>query len=157
MERRDFLRLGLNAGLGLGAGAGLALAGAKPLRAANAGAHPESPFKPRDLYEKDRSFTDFARGLQGRRVTFRGFMAPPLKADAGFFVLTQRPMAVCPFCESEAEWPDDILAVYTKRPRIDVTAFNVKIEARGRLEIGSYRDAQTGFLSLVRLMGATYG
>ena len=67
------------------------------------------------------SFSDLAQELAGERVAVQGFMAPPLKAEAHFFVLTKTPMAVCPFCETEADWPDDILAVYTKRV-IDVVA-----------------------------------
>lgn len=112
--------------------------------------------KPRDLYEKGGAFTERARALDGQRVRFEGFMAPPLKADADFFVMTQRPMAVCPFCESEAEWPDDILAVYIRR-QLDVHPFNVRIEATGRLELGRFVDPETGFLSMVRVVDATYG
>src|SRR5690606_11950304 len=57
----------------------------------------------RELYEKDMSFTPFALENAGRRVAIEGFMAPPLKADSNFYVLTNIPMAVCPFCSSEAE------------------------------------------------------
>ena len=42
----------------------------------------------------------------------RGFMAPPLKAEAKFFVLTEIPMSICPFCSSDADWPDNIVVVY---------------------------------------------
>lgn len=38
-------------------------------------------------------------GAQGARLVVRGFMAPPLEVDASFFALTDRPPAVCPFCE----------------------------------------------------------
>ena len=72
-----------------------------------------------------------------------------------FFVLTKRPMAVCPFCETSADWPEDILAVYLKR-NLDVVAYNVPIVARGTLEIGDYRDPDTGFLSRVRLTDASF-
>lgn len=114
------------------------------------------PMKIRELYGQLNESGTGADALLGQRITLEGFMAPPLKADAQFFVLTKMPMAVCPFCETEAEWPRDILAVYTKRT-LNVIPFNVKIEARGVLETGSYRDPETGFLSLVRLMDATYG
>ncbi|WP_102107837.1 hypothetical protein [Oceaniglobus roseus] len=127
-----------------------ALAAPALLRAA------EGPLKIRDLYARDRSLSDLAQSLVGERATFAGFMAPPLKADSSFFVLTQRPMAVCPFCETSAEWPDDIIAVYTKRT-VEVTPFNVGIEVRGVLEAGGYKDPDTGFWSLVRLTDATYG
>ncbi|UMA63459.1 hypothetical protein LVO79_10360 [Roseivivax marinus] len=118
-------------------------------------AEPEGPLKIRELYEKTGDMSQLALGLEGERVSFEGYMAPPLKADAQFFVLTKRPMAVCPFCESSAEWPSDILAVYTKRV-IDVIPFNVGIESRGVLEIGEYKDPETGFVSMVRLTDATY-
>jgi hypothetical protein len=115
----------------------------------------DGPLRMRDLYEKDLSFSGLAKSLEGERVTIAGFMAPPLKAESTFFVLTKRPMAVCPFCEDEAEWPDDILAVHTKRI-LDVIPFNVRIETRGVLELGTQKDPQTGFVSRVRLVDATY-
>ena len=107
-----------------------------------------------DLYERDMSFTPLARSSEGERVAFNGFMAPPLKAGSNFFVLTKRPMSVCPFCETSAEWPDDIMAVYTKRP-FQAIAYNWPIEARGVLRLDEYRDPETGFLSRARLEDAT--
>jgi hypothetical protein len=109
----------------------------------------------RDLYNKDGSFSDFALENEGERVAVQGFMAPPLKADSTFFVLTKRPMSVCPFCETSADWPDDILAIYTKRV-YRVEPFNVRLVTRGTLEIGEYRDPETGFLSLVRLADSVF-
>lgn len=131
---------------------GLVLAAPALIRPALAA---DTPVKLRDLYNKDRSFSDRARELEGQRITVPGFMAPPLKADSRFFVLTKMPMSFCPFCETEAEWPDDILAVYTKRV-VEVVAFNVNIETRGVLELGAYKDPDTGFLSMVRLADASY-
>ena len=125
------------------------------LRAADLSADPDAPIKLRDLYDRDMSFSDLAESLAGRRVTVDGFMAPPLKAESRFFVLTKMPMSVCPFCETEAEWPDDILAIYTKRI-VDVVPYNVKILTHGVLELGTYRDADTGFLSRIRLNDAIY-
>jgi hypothetical protein len=116
----------------------------------------DAPIKMRDLYDKDLSFSDLATSLEGQRIVVDGFMAPPLKADASFFVLTKKPMAVCPFCETSADWPDDILAVYTKRT-VDVTPFNVRIVVTGVLELGDWKDPDTGFLSRVRLTDAKYG
>lgn len=110
----------------------------------------------RDLYTPDMNFSDLAQSLSGDRIRVDGFMAPPLRADARFFVLTKRPMAVCPFCETEAEWPDDILAIYTKRVLRPVS-FNRPIYAEGVLELGSFRDPELGFLSRVRLNDAIYG
>ncbi|PTW60683.1 hypothetical protein C8N35_104311 [Breoghania corrubedonensis] len=109
----------------------------------------------RDLYNKDLSFSPYAKAHEGRTVAVRGYMAPPLKAQAKFFVLTSRPMAVCPFCESEAEWPDDILVVYTD-DIIDVVPFNVPIEVEGGLELGTYTDTQIGFVSRVRITSGSF-
>jgi hypothetical protein len=113
------------------------------------------PVALRDFYMRDGSLSDFAREAEGTRVTVDGFMAPPLKAEANFFVLTKIPMSVCPFCSSAAEWPDDILAVYTKRT-VDVVPYDRRIETRGILELGEYKDPETGFVSLLRLADSTY-
>lgn len=109
----------------------------------------------RELYEKDMSFTDFAVTHQGRQVEIFGYMAPPLKAESDFFVLTNKPMSICPFCESEAAWPDDIVAVYAS-DIITATPFNVGIVVKGELELGTYRDEDFGFVSRVRLVEASY-
>lgn len=114
-----------------------------------------APIKLRDLYNRDRSFSDLALSREGQRVVVEGFMAPPLKAEADFFVLTKMPMAVCPFCEPETEWPDNILAVYTRRT-VEVLPFNVLLHATGALQLGPYTDPATGFWSMVRLGGARY-
>ena len=82
-------------------------------------------------------------------------MAPPLKADSSFFVLTKRPMAVCPFCEGEADWPDDILAIYTQRT-IEVVHFTRPLWVTGELALGNHKDADTGFFSKLRLIDARY-
>ena len=116
----------------------------------------EDALRMRDLYEKNLDFSALARDLEGRRVRVEGFMAPPLDPGLPFFVLTKRPMAVCPFCESEADWPDDILAVYTKRA-LEPVSFNRRIEVEGRLELGGHEDPDIGFVSRVRLRDATYG
>ncbi|MBE9638305.1 hypothetical protein [Salipiger mangrovisoli] len=132
----------------------LASALAAPCLAAPAAA---DLLKVRDLYQvKGRGLSDLAQQSVGQRLEIEGFMAPPLKAESRFFVLTKMPMAVCPFCETEAEWPNDIIAVYTKRI-VDVTPFNVKITTSGVLEVGAYTDPDTGFVSLLRLVDATYG
>lgn len=115
----------------------------------------DAPMKLRDLYNKDLSFSDQALAAEGNRVTIAGFMAPPLKADSVFFVLTKMPMAVCPFCEPGMPWPDDILAVYAKRV-VDVIPFNVPITVTGVLELGDAVDPELGFFSKVRLVDATF-
>jgi len=111
--------------------------------------------KIRDLYERVDEFSDRARASKGERIRIQGFMAPPLKPDAQFFVLTSRPMAVCPFCESEADWPNDIVLVKLERQQ-DWVYFNVPIVVDGVLELGVEVDDDTGFVSLVRLVDAQY-
>ncbi len=93
--------------------------------------------------------------LQGQRVRLRGFMAPPLKAEADFFVLTKEPVSLCPFCQSDADWPDDILVVHLSSNQ-EFVQNNTTIEVEGRLETGSRVDEKTGFLSRMRLMDARY-
>lgn len=113
----------------------------------------EEVIRLRDLYNRDMSFSDIALANQGARVTIAGFMAPPLKAESNFFVLTKMPMSVCPFCEPGQTWPDDILAVYERRV-VDVIPFNVPILTRGILELGDYVDPELGFYSKVRIIEA---
>ncbi len=112
------------------------------------------PIKLRTLYDR-KTISDMANALNGSRIAVEGYMAPPLKAESSFFVLTRRPMSVCPFCETEAEWPNDIVAVYTKRI-VDVVPYNVKIVTTGTLELGAFKDPETGFVSMVRLMDASF-
>ncbi len=111
---------------------------------------------PRELFNRDGSFSDLALSMDGERIRLKGYMAPPLKANMAFFVLTQRPMAVCPFCEPDTEWPDDILPIYTKRV-VDPVYYTVGIEAEGILELGEFIEEETGFWSPIRLADATYG
>ena len=109
----------------------------------------------RDLYNKNMSFSDVALASEGQRIVVNGFMAPPLKAESTFFVLTKMPMAVCPFCEPGQTWSDDILPVYTRRV-VDPIPFNVPMQTTGILELGDYVDPDTGFFSVLRLVEATY-
>ena len=93
------------------------------------------------------------QSLTGRAVKILGFMAPPLKPDVTFFVLTRAPVALCPFCNSDADWPSDIVVVYPTRHEawsLDGTP----VAVAGTLEIGSRIDPQTGFVSLVRVVDA---
>ncbi|MEP9389355.1 hypothetical protein [Mesorhizobium sp. KR9-304] len=108
-----------------------------------------------DLYEKETVFSKLAESLNGADVEMTGFMAPPLKAESTFFVLTRMPMGVCPFCESAADWPSDIVVVYTEEP-ISVVPFNFPIRVSGRLELGVYKDEAMGFVSRVRLVDADF-
>lgn len=100
-------------------------------------------------------FSDRAKALAGQRATMSGFMAPPLKAEADFFVLTRDPLSMCPFCSSDAEWPPDVVVAYLKR-EAQPTAPNEVIEVTGTLELGSWTDPGTGFVSQARLRGAAF-
>lgn len=108
-----------------------------------------------ELYEAETKLTEKCQALSGKRVTMTGFMAPPLKAKAKFFVLTGVPMATCPFCETEAQWPDNIVLVLTDT-EITATPFNRPITVSGTLETGFEKDPETGFVSLIRLVDAEY-
>lgn len=127
-----------------------AAAGLAPL-----GARAEDRLELRSLYNEDLSYSDAALALDGQKVVVDGFMAPPLRAETNFFVLTKIPMSVCPLCQTEAEWPDDILAVYARR-HIRLVPYNWPIVAEGRLELGTHVDREFGFLSRVRLIDARY-
>ncbi|MFC3073779.1 hypothetical protein [Shinella pollutisoli] len=100
-------------------------------------------------------FSDKVKALAGKPVSMRGFMAPPLKAEANFFVLTEIPMALCPFCSSDADWPDNIVVVYLDSAQTFEQA-NGLIDVSGTLEVGSWRDPETGFVSLLRIVGAEF-
>lgn len=100
-------------------------------------------------------FSDKVSALRGKRVVIRGFMAPPLKAEANFFVLTREPVALCPFCSTDADWPDSIIVVFLSEKQRFVQN-NAVIEVEGVLETGSHTDEETGFVSQMRLKQATY-
>ncbi len=99
--------------------------------------------------------TDAARRLVGGPVTIRGFMAPPLKAESDFFVLTRYPMSSCPFCSNAADWPVDIVFVRLGHMADALTA-SYAIAVTGTLDIGMQADPATGFVSLVRVIDATW-
>ncbi|SEN58510.1 hypothetical protein SAMN04489859_101050 [Paracoccus alcaliphilus] len=139
MDRRDFLAV---------AGASLAMPslvradGATVLRFA-------------DLYVRGRQLTDAAAALEGQAVQMTGYMAPPLKPEIDFFVLTRRPMSVCPFCETEAEWPIDIVLAFSEKP-VEVVRYTDLIRVTGRFETGFDTDEETGFVSFLRLRDISY-
>ena len=82
-------------------------------------------------------------------------MAPPLKAESDFFVLTRFPMSICPFCSNAADWPIDIVVVKMSRtsPLIE-PAYAILVT--GTLEFGAQLDQETGFVSMVRLTEARW-
>lgn len=100
-------------------------------------------------------YSEKVKALTGQEVAMRGFMAPPLKAEAKFFVLTEIPMSICPFCSTDADWPDNIVVIYLEEAQTFEQA-NHLIEVEGRLEVGSWTDPETGFLSRLRIVGARF-
>lgn len=70
-------------------------------------------------------------------------------------MLTKMPMAMCPFCSSDADWPEDILVVYLSKRQTFVQN-NAMIKVTGVLEYGSWRDPETGFVSQLRLRNASF-
>lgn len=140
MNRRDFL-------------GAAALAGIGSLTTPALAATPSIKF--RELYIKGNDLTDKARGLEGQEVEMIGYMAPPLKSEIDFFVLTKLPMSTCPFCETEAQWPDDLVLALTSEP-VSVVRYTDLIKVKGRFETGFKKDAGTGFVSFVRLVDVSY-
>lgn len=99
-------------------------------------------------------FSDTLNSLNGSEVTMTGFMAPPLKPSINFFVLTETPMAVCPFCSTDADWPYNMVVVYVNGSA-DALPYDQEVTVTGTLDLGSYMDGDTGFVSQVRLLEAT--
>ncbi len=137
----------------------LGLIAGLPLFAAGSRAHAESPISFDELYGKvsvlGLEFSEKVKQLQGKEIAMRGFMAPPLKAEAQFFVLTEIPMSICPFCSTDSDWPDNIVVVYLGEKQT-FTQPSQTIEVRGKLEMGSWTDPETGFVSLLRIRQAEY-
>jgi len=100
-------------------------------------------------------FSERLRSLAGKAVKIRGFMAPPLRIEAEFFVLTREPTALCPFCSTDADWPSDIVVVRLAEASLPVS-WQAPIEVEGRLELGPAIDADTGFVSQIRVVDAVF-
>lgn len=126
-----------------------------PFAAPRAGLAAPVVLKFRDLYVKGRELQSATVALSGQAVVMTGYMAPPLKPEISFFVLTRLPMSTCPFCETEAQWPDDIVLALTDEPVAPVRYTDL-VRATGRFETGFEKDPDTGFLSYLRLRGTRY-
>ena len=101
------------------------------------------------------AFSESAQRLRGLPVRMTGYLAPPLKAEASFFVLCAQPVSICPFCQSDADWPQDIVVIHPVRGngwRFRSSA--ERVEVVGTLDLGSKLDPETGFVSQVRLLSA---
>lgn len=93
--------------------------------------------------------SDKLLSLDGQPVVIEGYMAPPLKAELDWFVLTRIQLAYCPFCSTAADWPDDIALIYLADSTIRPTERPMRLY--GTLEVGPSIDPETGMLSLVRI------
>ena len=93
------------------------------------------------------------KALAGSPVAITGFLAPPLKAESRFFVLTREPLAICPFCQSDADWPLDIVVV-TLRRAASMPPAGARLTVTGRLGLGGWTDPETGFVSQIRITDA---
>jgi hypothetical protein len=144
MDRRTFVRGMAATGAALGAASFAAPAFADT---------PSLRF--RDMYSRGKQLTEAAAALQGQRISMTGYMAPPLKPEIDFFVLTKLPMATCPFCNDAQDWPNDIVVSYSAEP-LQIVRFSNLIKVEGRFETGFETDPDTGFVSFVRLMDVTY-
>jgi hypothetical protein len=100
-------------------------------------------------------YSDGLLALRGKVMAITGYMAPPLKAESAFFVLTAQPLAICPFCQTDADWPDDIVVVMLKAATA-MTTSGSRLTVTGTLEVGSKTDAATGFVSQIRLVDASF-
>jgi hypothetical protein len=112
-----------------------------------------------ELYSKfgvlGLEYSEKVKALNGKSVSMEGFMAPPLKAEANFFVLTEIPMALCPFCSSDADWPDNIVVIYLGSKQTFLPG-GTRVLVDGKLEMGSWTDPDTGFLSRLRIRDARF-
>lgn len=96
------------------------------------------------------TLSEKAESLRGGEVTMTGYMAPPLTPTIRFFVLTEVPMSVCPFCSSDADWPENIIVVKLS-DTVTALPYDEPISVTGTLEIGSEIDPETGFVSQLRI------
>src|SRR5262245_6877511 len=131
----------------------IAVAGLAPF--AGRSAHAADHIAIAELWAAGSEFSQRAKELAGKAVELRGYMAPPLKPEVDFFVLTTLPMAVCPFCDNAAAWPEDIVLVFLDRP-VRAIPYDRLISVTGTLQIGTESDPGTGFVSRVRLRASKY-
>ena len=107
------------------------------------------------MYSRGKDLSPQAVELQGQRIVMTGYMAPPLKPEINFFVLTKTPMATCPFCDDATDWPNDIVLSYFAGD-MKFTRFSNLIRVEGIFDTGIQTDENTGFVSKVRLLDTTY-
>ena len=97
-----------------------------------------------------------AAALAGEVVEMRGYMTPPMLAEADHFVLSQGPMPDCPFCAPSLSWPDDIVVVRLRAPGVDIDHPMRPVTVRGRLSLGEEAGPVPGLSSHARLLDALW-
>jgi hypothetical protein len=80
--------------------------------------------------------SDKLLSLDGQEVVIEGYMAPPLKAELDWFVLTRIRLS-------------DIALIYLTNDTIRPTEKPLRLH--GRLEVGPAVDPETGMVSIVRI------
>lgn len=145
LDRRHALRLSTS--LFALAAFGLGEAKAAPARVALEEIHRE-PDMPGVEYSAR------ARKLAGQRIRVEGFLAPHAGGrPAPFMVLAGQPMVGCPHCLGSADLPGDSLVAYFGSA-LGMAETGIPVAIEGVLDLGSRTDAQTGFVSTVRLFDA---
>jgi len=104
-----------------------------------------------DVTVRGIKLSDKVNRLNGQKVEMTGFMAPPLTATIHFFVLTKVALNICPFCSSDADWPEDIVVVFMPNGK-EISPTEHQVRVTGTLSVGSQTDEETGFVSLIRII-----
>ena len=101
-------------------------------------------------------FGETAQALQGQRVRLSGYMSPSLLEAAPYFVLSRSPLPNCPFCDTAASWPDDIVLVELRVPGADIDQPTTQICVSGVLALGEADPPEAGLVASVRLVDAVW-
>lgn len=97
-----------------------------------------------------------ATALAGQRVRMGGYMSPSLQPEAGYFVLSRAPLPNCPFCDTAASWPDDIVLVMLRVPGVDIDQPSTHIQVSGVLALGEAPPPEPGLVAGARLTDAVW-
>ena len=68
---------------------------------------------------------------------------------------TDKPLAVCPYCDPDAAWPPDIVPVYTKRVVTEVPNWQ-RIKVTGLMSDEPHFDQDTSVYSKFRLRKGSF-
>lgn len=93
--------------------------------------------------------SDKLLALDGERVLMEGYVAPPLKLDLNWFILSSIQLGGCPYCSGAADWTPGIVLVYLDGAEMPYPLQAIRLE--GELHVGTAVDDETGMVSLVRI------